>query len=386
MASWPNQLWPHGQINYGPMASWPNPSIHHIAMSKATVLAFTLCACMLGVVSISEDGSCKNDSCINDDLVELLQSTSELRQSKVERTTGSTYDASYIKWPGLAEMDDIKANYASDTVEVQQQVPQAPSQKTSGAKQQCFDARAWLDKFMKEPSWQKYSQGDQDAVLASVFSAEHLGTTNKDFVEFGFPDKSFSTSYGNGRHLKEALGFNNFLLLDGRVSNHAINLYKNFLTKDNIVGIFDKHNVPLEADYVSIDIDSCDLWVFRAITTKYRPRVMTVEYNSNYPLGDHSTLRCAKSDKYRFHSDNIYGASLSAIGLAAQQHGYTVVYVTPYLDAFLVRNDLLCPGTAVPLTRFTAATGKPWMFQYDGEQGPVSELVIDFKEWLAKQA
>ncbi len=33
----------------------------------------------------------------------------------------------------------------------------------------------------------------------------------------------------------------------------------------NIVSLFEKYKVPFAADYVSIDIDSTDLWIFRAI-------------------------------------------------------------------------------------------------------------------------
>lgn len=34
-----------------------------------------------------------------------------------------------------------------------------------------------------------------------------------------------------------------------------------------------KYGVPLYPDYVSIDIDTADLWVFKALAATYRPRV-----------------------------------------------------------------------------------------------------------------
>ncbi len=37
------------------------------------------------------------------------------------------------------------------------------------------------------------------------------------------------------------------------------------LSSANIVSLFEKYKVPFAADYVSIDIDSTDLWIFRAI-------------------------------------------------------------------------------------------------------------------------
>lgn len=311
--------------------------------------------------------------------------TSVFIQSRMAVDAVTSRSAASVYFPSMEELDGIKAKFIAPLAEADSETEVSLLSNSSVA-QLCFDASSWLAKFAAEPSWKKYSQGDQDAVLSSLFSADHLGTTNKEFVEFGFPDKDFSTSYGNGRHLREKLGFSSALLLDGASSNPAINLHKRFATAGNIVSIFDQFKVPLEADYVSVDIDSCDLWLFFAITTKYRPRVMTVEYNSNYPMDDYRTQRCADpkaKGAYHWKEDNIYGASLSAIELAAQKRGYSLVYVTPMLDAFLVRNDLLCAGTTVPKARFNAATRLPIHHEYDGAQGPKSELLVDFKTWLA---
>jgi hypothetical protein len=228
----------------------------------------------------------------------------------------------------------------------------------------------------------QFSQGNQDGVLTSLFSPQNLGTTNRGFVEFGFPDTTFDTSYGNGRHLISNMGFHPELLLDGVNENPAIKLHKHFLTAKNIVSIFEKYNVSKESDYVSVDIDSCDIWLFMAITKKFRPRVMTVEYNSNYGIDSYQAMGCQFD--YTWGGDNIYGASLSAIYLAAQRHEYTMVYATPQLDTFLVRNDLICPGSAPPLSAFKYATNLPLHRGYAGEQGPRDMLVMDFKQWVAE--
>lgn len=75
--------------------------------------------------------------------------------------------------------------------------------------------------------------------------------------------------------------------MDGGHDNQTMNLQQEMIFEHNIVGLFDKYGVPAEPDYVSVDIDSYDLWVFKAILTsgKYRPRVLTAEYNCNCPLG-----------------------------------------------------------------------------------------------------
>lgn len=251
----------------------------------------------------------------------------------------------------------------------------------------CFNASQWLVDFPRSENadYKEFSQGNQDGVLTSLFSPQNLGTTNKGFVEFGFPDTTFSTSYGNGHHLIANMGFHPELLLDGNNENPDIKLHKHFLTAQNIVSIFEKYNVSKEADYVSIDIDSCDIWLFMAITKKFRPRVLTVEYNSNYGIDSYQAMSCQHDwQDYTWAGDNLYGASLSAIFLAAQRHGYTMVYATKSLDTFLVRNDLICPGTAPPLSVFTYATNLPLHRAYADEQGSRHMLVMDFKQWLAE--
>lgn len=248
----------------------------------------------------------------------------------------------------------------------------------------CFNAAEWLSEFKNSPlkNSRVHSQGNQDGVLASLFDAKNLGTTNRKFAEFGFPDDSFSTSYGNGRHLIDSLEFSPALLLDGAKENLRIHLHKHFLTKENVVGIFDQYAVPHELDYMSVDIDSCDLWLFWSLTSKYRPRVVTVEYNSNYALGDFTTQKCEPGKPYVWKGDNIYGSSLSAINLAAEHRGYRAVYVTPKLDIFLVRSDLLCEGLALALSDFGHTTGLPMHGAYTGTYGPRQELLTDFKKWL----
>jgi len=321
--------------------------------------------------TFSRGGECKIDE-KSQHVVSFLQTKLQVKQTTPQID--------------LYEVDKIKATFSPSVGTYLVSQPSAAS--APSATEKCFNASSWLEKFANEPSWHKYSQGDQDAVLSSLFSAHHLGTTDKNFVEFGFPDHDFRTSYGNGKFLKRHRGFNNYLLLDGSGSNDRINKQQRFVAADTIVGIFDEFNVPKEADYVSVDIDSCDLWQFFAVTKKYRPRVMTVEYNSNYALGDYSTLRCAaprEPGAYAWEHDNIYGASLSAIELAAQVRGYSLVYVTPKLDAFLVRSDLLCKGSAVPKESFSTATNLQIHGEYSGKYGPKSELVVDFRSWLAKQ-
>jgi hypothetical protein len=55
------------------------------------------------------------------------------------------------------------------------------------------------------------------------------------------------------------------------LTDTASNLHAHVVTPDNVVSIFNGHHVPLEPDYVSIEMDSVDVWVARSLlSSKYR--------------------------------------------------------------------------------------------------------------------
>ena len=119
-----------------------------------------------------------------------------------------------------------------------------------------------------------------------IFSNIH--PTNKYYVEFGFDSDGWSKIGGgaNTRILNKDFGWNG-LLLDGEHKNWKMNLHTEFIYGSNIVALFDKYGVPREVDYVSVDIDSIDVWVLRALLMNpatrfgkpYRPRVISAEFN-----------------------------------------------------------------------------------------------------------
>jgi len=189
----------------------------------------------------------------------------------------------------------------------------------------------------------RHSQGGQDGVLRAIF--EQIGTVNTPplAVEFGFDCDSLAGGFGsNVANLVLHHGWR-AVLLDGGHENAAINLHREFLTSANIVEVFTRHGVAPEPDYVSIDLDSTDLWVFRALLKSFRARVFSVEYNSHFPLD--AAMTFADDPAERWQQDRGYGASLRALALVAEEAGYSLVTVVPKLDAFFVRNDLLDDGS-----------------------------------------
>ena len=126
------------------------------------------------------------------------------------------------------------------------------------------------------------SQGNQDAIIGSIFAK--MPPTHKYYVEFGFNTNKQCTKSGPNTCKLWQNGWHG-LLLDGKNENPEINLHAHQLTSKNIVGLFRRYGVPNDLDYLSIDIDSADLWLMRAILASglFRPRLLSVEYNANYP-------------------------------------------------------------------------------------------------------
>jgi hypothetical protein len=219
-----------------------------------------------------------------------------------------------------------------------------------------------------------YSQSTQDGALEYIF--QNIGEGSKYCVEFGFNSSSLTVGTGaNVANLVKNHGWTQ-LLLDGEYENKDINLHKEFITSENIGDIFEKYHVPKEPDYVSIDLDSCDLWVFKGMLEKYKPRVVSVEYNSHYPLEYAITLNNIPS--LRWSGTRAYGASLKALNLVATEKDYVLVYVVRCLDAFFIRKDLLAGQILPPLEAFREVTGIPCHVY--GRDSMFDEM-IDYEVW-----
>jgi len=202
--------------------------------------------------------------------------------------------------------------------------------------------------------WQKYSQGDQDGILRKIFKT--IGIVNHAAVEFGFGYVANSGHSGeqliehnsglNTRFLREK-GWN-VTYFDALINDSVAGIKAVTLAEDNIVSSFRAAGVPTEVDYVSIDVDSIDVWLLKALLTEYLPRVISIEYNKNFLSWMHITHT---RKWHAWTQRSVYGASAGAIDYVARVNGYRVVNIMPIgLDMFLVRKDLLdahCNSTSI---------------------------------------
>lgn len=197
------------------------------------------------------------------------------------------------------------------------------------------------------------SQGAQDAILSSIFST--IGETNRFYVEFGFNGESWERGSGANTEALWRRGWRG-LLLDGRRENASINLRRAYVKSTTITGVLQQAGVPTELDYLSIDIDSAELWVLRALlspSSGFQPRVVSVEYNSNFefegPLAapitfpDPATMPILHG-RASWNLTCFFGASPRALVDVAADSGFVLVANEPLLDLFFVRRDVWQKG------------------------------------------
>jgi len=173
-----------------------------------------------------------------------------------------------------------------------------------------------------------YSQNGEDGIIKSIFNK--IGTTNKFCVEFGIHFVE-----GNTLYLKEK-GWK-CLWMDAEGDGEKIK--KEFITAKNINELFHKYNVPKEFDLLSIDIDSNDYWVWKAIQD-HSPRAIVIEYNGIIPPTESKTV---KYDPYPIlDGTDYFGASLLALTKLGKSKGYTLIACDKQgVNAFFVRDDLI---------------------------------------------
>lgn len=91
-------------------------------------------------------------------------------------------------------------------------------------------------------------------------------------------------------------------------------------------------HVPLDFEFLSIDVDGADYHVWRSLENSYRPKVVCIEFNPTIP----NRIRFVQDADMRVYQ----GSSLLAITELGSEKGYTLIACTLY-NAFFLRNDLL---------------------------------------------
>jgi len=189
-----------------------------------------------------------------------------------------------------------------------------------------------------------YSQNGEDGIINEIFN--RIGTSNKQFVEFGVQDglesngalllvKGWSGLWmeGSGKYVK--LINKQFSQL---IKNGKLTAKKTFVNAENINDLLNGANVPEELDLLSIDIDGNDYWVWKAVNA--RPRVVVIEYNAMFPPDTQWVL--PYEPDFIWDGSSYFGASLKSLENLGKEKGYMLVACDfTGVNAFFVREDLV---------------------------------------------
>ncbi len=186
-----------------------------------------------------------------------------------------------------------------------------------------------------------FSQHGEDGIIAEVF--RRIGPTNKTFFEFGA-----GIQFENNSIYLLLNGWNGFWI-DGDkryvefnkkhfkkyADDGMLKLSDRFISSKNINDIAKELGVPKELDFLSIDIDGNDYYIWK--TCELRPRLLCIETNPQFNFDSDYVQDETTDFGYPSH---FTGCSLKKMTELSKQKGYALVATDlSGVNAFFVRNE-----------------------------------------------
>jgi hypothetical protein len=187
-----------------------------------------------------------------------------------------------------------------------------------------------------------FTQNGEDGIIEEIFN--RIGTTNKFFVEFGVHGvknnstlllvKGWKGLWIGGDKLAKKYISDNF---SESIRSRQLIFLNDWITRENIESILIKSEVPETFDFLSIDLDGNDYWIWDAIKS-YSPRVICIEYNATYPP-EISWIMAYRKD-HVWDGTSYFGASLKALEMLGREKGYVLIGCDfAGCNAFFIRSD-----------------------------------------------
>ncbi len=198
--------------------------------------------------------------------------------------------------------------------------------------------------------YKMFSQNQEDGMIAEVFA--RIGTGSRRFVEFGVQDglecnSTFLLMQGWSGAWIEGSGAD-----AGRArtafASYPVEVVNDFVTVENADALISRLAAGEELDLLSIDVDTIDYWLWKAIVS-VRPRLVVIEYNASWPPFLRKTV--AHDPIMDWDGTNYSGASLGALEALGREKGYCLVGCSlAGVNAFFVRDDLVGQHFCAPFT------------------------------------
>lgn len=178
------------------------------------------------------------------------------------------------------------------------------------------------------------SQFGEDGILEQI--ASDLGIQRGTYFEFGISPGSFEATTLEGNFVEfQKRGWKG-VFLDGAGHLAQYGVRQEFITPLNINRLYQKHGVPPDLDFMSIDIDGQEFWVW--MNLQFRPKVMIIEINGG--LGPDLSQTIMFDPQFLFDGSTYYGCSYQALSKLAQSKGYTPVWCNG-VNVACIRDDLI---------------------------------------------
>jgi|TARA_R110000851_G_scaffold330154_1_gene502674 hypothetical protein len=167
-------------------------------------------------------------------------------------------------------------------------------------------------------SW--YSEDGEDGVIQYLFN--HIEDINKFAIDLGAGGGYI------GSNIRRIADANEWVTTEidsckYDIQNSTVNIER--ITRDNVVNLLQKYNTPKNVDLFSIDIDSMDYHILKAVfEAGYRSTVMIVEYNPIFSSSE--SFYRNYDEKYNKDVTSNYGASLACFDKLLSKYGYTLIH------------------------------------------------------------
>jgi hypothetical protein len=201
---------------------------------------------------------------------------------------------------------------------------------------------------------QVFSQTGEDGIIAEIF--RRIGSTHRIFAECAPGDGTEN----NTRFLLTQGWTGLWVEADPRharaisrrfaklIQEKKLHFRQELVTTQNIESLLNEASLLADFDLLSIDLDRNDYWVWQGIE-RYRPRVVTIEYNAIFPPGCEWVVEY--DPRASWDGSSNYGASLTALELLGAKKGYKLVACgVSGVNAFFVREDLVGDLFCSPFT------------------------------------
>ena len=203
-------------------------------------------------------------------------------------------------------------------------------------------------KSLDEISFKIFSQNNEDAILEYLILS--LKLKNIKFIEIGTEDYSESnTRFIYEKYNCDGLIIDNTKDLISKVSKQLhvwkgnLAIEENFVNKENINLIIDKHFNNKNIDIFSLDIDGIDYWILKQLPDDIS-KVIVAEYNPYFGPELEITVPYSENfNRTNYHSSNLcWGMSLRALINLMNEKGFKFIGSNSLRNnAFFVKVNLV---------------------------------------------